>query len=330
MQFIIRKPWDVPEHSHTPIEVYRTRGYHRREFLKTMGLSAIGCTLATSGVGCSRATDEEIEAAGAVEPSKEVAPLYPAPRDDRFEYGRDETAKRDAAEYTNFYEFSPYKDSWMYVSKFQPLPWTIEVDGLCSKPRTFDLDDIHDMFPLSERALRHRCVETWAMCVPWTGFPLRELLKAVEPQPKARFVHFETFNRPGEASQIRYQPHYPWPYVESLSIEEATNELAFVATGIFGEPLPKQHGAPIRLVVPWKYGFKSIKSIARVTLTDEQPATFWNTLAPEEYDTVANVDPAVAHPRWSQATEWMLGTLERHDTVVYNGYGDFVGGLYRS
>jgi len=328
MQFIVRKPWDLPESLHTGQEVYRQRGWHRRDFLKVMGLSAIGCTLSAAG-GCSKPTDEEIEAAGAVKAKPEIKQLYPAPRDDRFEYGREETAKRDAAEYTNFYEFSPDKDSWMFVSKFQPQPWTIEVDGLCSRPGKFDLDDIHT-FSLQERAYRHRCVETWAMCVPWTGFPLGELLKRVEPQPKAKFVQLETFNRPAEASQIRFRPDYPWPYTESLSIQEATNELTFLATGVFGEPLPKQHGAPIRLVVPWKYGFKSIKSIARITLTDQQPATFWNTLVPDEYDMVANVDPAVSHPRWSQKREWMLGTYEQFDTTVYNGYGDFVGKLYRS
>lgn len=330
MHFIIRKPWDVPQHRHTPVNVYRRRSVHRREFLQVMGLSAIGGVLAAGSTGCSRATDKEIEVAGAVEAAPTIAGLYPAQRDNRFEYDRPETAKRDAAEYTNFYEFSPNKDSWMYVGKFQPQPWTVEVDGLCSKPRKFDLDDLHKMFSLQERAYRHRCVETWAMCVPWTGFPLRELIKKVEPNPKAKFVRLETFNRPAQAAHMRYEPQYPWPYTESLSIAEATNDLALLATGIYGEPLPKQHGAPVRLVVPWKYGFKSIKSITKMTLTDEQPPTFWNTLAPEEYDTVANVDPDVPHPRWSQRTEWMLGTYERYETTVYNGYAEFVGELYHN
>jgi sulfoxide reductase catalytic subunit YedY len=165
------------------------------------------------------------------------------------------------------------------------------------------------------------------MCIPWTGFPLRDLLKVVEPKPTAKFVEFATFNRPDEAPMMN-RSSYPWPYTEGLTIAEATNELAFVVTGVYGEPLPKQHGAPIRIVVPWKYGFKSIKSVDRITLVDAQPATFWNTIAPSEYDFQANVNPAVPHPRWSQKTEWMLGTNERFPTQIYNGYGEYVASIY--
>ncbi len=328
--FISRKPWDIAESLHTPESVYRNRRQHRREFLKTMGIAAIGTGLSASLTGCGRPTDEELKAAGAVEPlPQEQKQLYPATHNETFKYGRPETLQRDAAEYANFYEFTPTKSVYRYVDDFEPTPWKFEIDGLCSKPQTFDLDDVYAQFDLEERAYRHRCVETWAMCVPWTGFRLSDLLKTVEPQPAAKYVEFKTFNRPEQASQMS-DTTYPWPYTEGLTMDEATNELAFVATGIYGEPLPKQHGAPIRLVIPWKYGFKSIKSIVRITLTDKQPPTFWNELIPHEYGFEANVEPDVPHPRWSQATEWMLGSQERYDTVKYNGYGDYVAQLYQA
>ncbi len=325
---MIRRPWDVAESLHTPEGVYQARDHHRREFLKKVGRTAIGAGLALPIAGCDRPTDEELRAAGAVEPlPEEKKALYPAPRNDAFTYGRPETIQRDAAEFTNFYEFAPSKDVYRYVGPFEPTPWTVEVGGLCSSPQTFDPDDIYDRFSLEERAYRHRCVETWAMCVPWTGFRLRDLLEAVEPQPSARYVAFESFNRPDQAPTMQ-DDTYPWPYAEGLTMDEATNELAFVATGIYGEPLPKQHGPPIRLVIPWKYGFKSIKSIVRITLTDQRPSAFWNTLIPHEYGFEANIDPDVPHPRWSQQTEWMLGTEERYETQKFNGYGEYVAGLY--
>ena len=272
---------------------------------------------------------EEIDAAGRVDAlSGDAASLYPAKRNDQFEYGRPETDRIEAAQYTNFYEFAPSKDVYKYVAPFEPTPWSFEVTGLCNKPRKFDLDDVYHEFSLEERAYRHRCVETWAMCVPWTGFPLHQLLKAVEPKSSAKYVEFQTANRPEQMPAIEWSPDYPWPYTEGLTIDEAMNGLTLVATGIYGEPLPKQHGAPIRLVIPWKYGYKSIKSIVRVRLTDKQPATFWNTLIPNEYDFPAIVNPEKPHPRWSQATEWMLGSGERYATTKYNGYGDFVGSLY--
>jgi len=325
INFITRKAWDLPKQAQTPVEVYK----NRREFLKLLGVGTFGAGLTNSLVGCSQPTDAEIEAAGAVDPLPAAAASdYPAQQNPEFEYGRPETLKRHAAEFTNFFEFSEGKENYRYVGKFQPAPWTVEVDGLCSKPRTFDLDDVHQQFQLEERMYRFRCVERWAMCVPWTGFLLRDLLKVVEPQPTAKFVVFETFNRPDAAPGMKNQ-RLPWPYTEGLRMDEATNELTFLATGIYGEPLPKQHGAPIRLVVPWKYGFKSAKSIVKITLTDKQPATFWNTLAPHEYKFEANVDPEVPHPRWSQNREWMLpDTTNQYETVIYNGYGEYVGGLY--
>ena len=331
MNPIRRRIWDVPESQQTPESVYWERARHRREFLQSLGRTAV----ATGGIGALLSTvgcmpsPEEIDSAGKVEPLiKEQATLYPAQRDERFEYGRPETDRIAAAEYTNFYEFSSGKSCYKYVGEFQPTPWSFAVEGLCAKPRTFDLDDVYGEFNLSERAYRHRCVETWAMCVPWTGFPLKELLAAVEPAPEAKFVEFQTAVREEEMPGVEASSGYPWPYTEGLTMAEATNELTFLATGIFGAPLPKQHGAPIRLVLPWKYGYKSIKSIVRIRLTDTQPATFWNTLIPHEYDFPALVDPDAPHPRWSQATEWMLGTYETFPTVKYNGYGESVAELY--
>lgn len=201
---------------------------------------------------------------------------------------------------------------------------------MCAKPQTFDVDDLLKTMQFEERHYRHRCVETWAMCVPWTGFPLRDLLARVEPSPGVKYVAFETFDRPDEAPHVKEDRSFPRPYTEALTLAEATNELAFIATGIYGHPLLKQHGAPIRLVLPWKYGFKSIKSIVKITLTARKPSTFWTAVLPGEYEFQANVNPDVSHPRWSQRIEWMLGTKQRHETVIYNGYGAHVAELYRS
>jgi sulfoxide reductase catalytic subunit YedY len=329
MRHIIRRAWDVPEHRHTPPEAYFAGKRHRREFLKAVGLGGV----AASGwlTGCGRVDPTVIEEAGrAPAPPEAFASVYPAERNELFEYGRPETNKIDAATYTNFYEFSTGKDSWRYVGDFQVSPWSFEVTGLCAKPRRFDLDDVYRLFPLEERAYRFRCVETWAMCVPWTGFRLRDLLALVEPKATARYVGFTTHTDPDVMPGVRRtRGEFPWPYTESLTIDEATNELTLLATGIYGEPLPKQHGAPVRLVVPWKYGFKSIKSISTIELTDRPPATFWNTVQPREYDTIANVNPFVPHPRWSQAREWMIPDRgATYPTQLFNGYGEFVGALY--
>ena len=328
MNFISRKPWDPSLHRLTDESVYRNRGLHRREFLASLGLGSAGLLLGGSLPGCGHKPDEKkLKAAAEVAIPKASHDLYPAKPNPAFEYGRDETPQQAAAIYTNFYEFSTSKQTYLYVEDFQPTPWQVTVDGLCAKPMTFDLDDLHSKFELEERAYRHRCVETWAMCVPWTGFPLAKLIEMVEPTAEAKFVKFETFDRPTEAPTMA-DKSFPWPYTEGLTMSEATNELAFLATGIYDEPLPKQHGAPVRLVLPWKYGFKSIKSIVRITLTGKQPGTFWNTVNAREYGFEANVEPEVSHPRWSQSSEWMLGTRERHPTVKFNGYGDYVAKLY--
>ncbi len=331
MKRSIRKLWRVPQSSHTPESIYANRKHHRRDFLQSVGAGIAGIGLGAFAGGCNTHTAEEVTKAGAVEaPSGEASEVYPAERNTKFEYGRDETAPDEVARWCNFYEFTSSKEPWRYIEKFQPTPWSFEIDGLCNSPGTFDLDDLFKGFHFEERAYRHRCVERWAMCVPWTGFPLAELLNKAEPKPDAKFVAFETFHRPKECPYVEDNPNLPWPYTEGLTIAEAMNDLAFVATGAYGEPLLKQNGAPVRIVVPWKYGFKSIKSIVRITLTDQQPPTYWNTLQPREYGFEANVNPNKPHPRWSQSQEWMLGTREVFETVIYNGYGEFLGDLYRS
>jgi len=362
MRYFVRRPWDLAQKLHTSEEIYANRQSHRREFLKMMGIGAAGIGLGTNLLGCSSATDEDVLTSGKVDvptalsersaeaekEANEEMPLaennaFGARKNLKFEYGRPETKEEDAARYTNFYEFSGSKDNFWRVGDFEPHPWKFEITGLCAKPRVFDIDDIYKMMKFEERDYRHRCVETWAMCVPWTGFVFSELLKLVEPSPKAKFVGFQTFDVPNEKDEkagistfkgpnmSSAFSSYPWPYTEGLTMEEAMNELTFIATGIYGKPLAKQHGAPIRLVLPWKYGFKSCKSITRITLTDKQPATFWNTINPHEYGFTANVNPEVPHPRWSQATEWMLPSRDvRYDTVIYNGYGDYVAKLYPS
>jgi len=217
------------------------------------------------------------------------ADLYPARRNADFkEVDREISPETPVARYCNFYEFSKTKQVWRYIEPFQPVPWQVEVTGLVAKPKTYDQDTLVRAFPLEERVYRHRCVEAWAMVVPWTGFALAKLIRAAGPLPEARFVRFVSFDRPQEASRQAGRLE-PWPYTEGLTLAEATNELAFIATGMYGHPLLKQHGAPVRLVVPWKYGYKSAKSIVRIELTEEQPTTFWNTLVPWEYDFQANV-----------------------------------------
>jgi len=317
------RSWDSPQRDVTP-EATRL---NRRAVLKWAGLGTLAFG---SGVGLwwwrRRGTDAQVLGTGQAD--GKFANFFPAKRNPRFAgVDRPISAEAPVARYCNFYEFSADKYVWRSVDAFQPLPWKLEVGGLVARPRTFDLDDMHCEFPLEERIYRHRCVEAWAMVIPWTGFPLATLLKKAEPLPGARFVRFESFYRPDEAPRQRFD-RLPWPYNEGLTLAEATNELAFVATGMYGHPLLKQHGAPVRLVVPWKYGFKSAKSVVRIELTADRPTTFWNTLAPTEYGFEANVEPHVPHPRWSQKEERMLGTGEIRLSLLYNGYGEWVAGMY--
>jgi methionine sulfoxide reductase catalytic subunit len=233
----------------------------------------------------------------------------------------------DITNYNNFYEFSTDKASVAVEAKgFVTKPWSIAVEGLANKPQTFDLEDLLK-FPQEERIYRLRCVEGWSMVIPWAGFPLAKLLEKVEPKPEARYVAFQTLLDPKRMPNQRTGV-LDWPYVEGLRMDEAMHPLTILATGLYGEVLPPQDGAPIRLVVPWKYGFKSIKSVVKIRLVAEEPPTTWNLYAPNEYGFYSNVNPNVAHPRWSQATERRIGEYGRRDTLLFNGYGEQVAHLY--
>ncbi len=261
-----------------------------------------------------------------------TAPLQATPGP----FGTDEnlTTFENVTTYNNFYEFGTGKaDPSENSDGFEPAPWTLVVDGLVGKPATFDLDDLLG-FPLEERIYRMRCVEAWSMVIPWVGFPLAALLDRVEPLGSARYVAFETVVRPEEMPGQRglFQP-LPWPYVEGLRLDEARHPLTILAVGLYGETLPNQNGAPVRLVVPWKYGFKGIKSIVRISLVEQQPVTTWARSAPSEYGFYANVNPQVYHPRWSQASEVRVGeggffNAARRDTLLFNGYAEQVAQLY--
>jgi methionine sulfoxide reductase catalytic subunit len=238
------------------------------------------------------------------------------------------TPYRDVASYNNYYEFGTSKEEPAQKAKtLRTSPWSVSVDGAVAKPRKFDLDAIMRIAPLEERIYRHRCVEAWSIVVPWIGFSLSELIKQVEPTSKAKFVAFETLYDPKQMPAGRFAG-IPLPYVEGLRMDEAMHPLALLCFGMYGEPLPNQNGAPIRMVVPWKYGFKSIKSIVKIRFVEKQPPATWNISAPNEYGFYSNVNPNVDHPRWSQAKERRLGEFSKRTTLLFNGYGDQVASLY--
>ena len=311
--------WFISENHATPESVF----LNRRRFLKGLGLGAIATGITTGTMGCNFPNPEAVKED--LKSSNLKALTFT--KNAGFTLDRSVTDEAVAATYNNFFEFSTSKDVWQHVDKFETNPWTLEIKGLVNKPQTLAIEDLIAKMPVEERLYRHRCVETWAMAVPWIGFPLKSLIKLAEPKSNAKFVKLTTFYRPDIILRQDLQ-NYPYPYTEGLTMAEAMNDLAILAIGIYGHELPKQHGAPIRLVVPWKYGFKSIKSIDKIEFTDKQPATFWNTLVANEYDFEANVNPNKPHPRWSQATERMIGTGERRRTNLYNGYANYVSDLY--
>ncbi|MBV9786084.1 MAG: protein-methionine-sulfoxide reductase catalytic subunit MsrP [Acidisphaera sp.] len=247
--------------------------------------------------------------------------------DPRFSPGRAITAEADSTTYNNYYEFGDSKDIVQQAQKLPQAPWSISLAGMVDKPRTIALEDLLTQVSLEERVYRHRCVEAWAMTVPWTGFPLTALLRIAQPTASAKYVVFETVQDRKTMPGLR-QSWYPWPYIEGVTMAEAANELPFLATGMYGKKLPPQDGGPIRLLLPWKYGFKSAKAIIKITFTDQRPVNFWQAINPDEYGFWANVNPAVPHPRWSQATERLLGSDERVPTKLFNGYGEVVASLY--
>ena len=235
----------------------------------------------------------------------------------------------DITTYNNFYEFGTSKSNPSENSgNFKTIPWSVDVGGLCLNPGILDLDKIIKEEVLEERVYRLRCVEAWSMVIPWIGIPLSRLIKKFEPMSSAKFIRFETVYRPKEMPGQRSKRILPWPYVEALRIDEAMNDLTFIAVGLYGDILPNQNGAPLRLVIPWKYGFKSIKSIVKISFTKDQPINTWNRVAPKEYGFYANVNPNVDHPRWSQKRERRIGEFLRRPTLMFNGYTEEVGHMY--
>ncbi len=320
--------WNENQRDITPESVFN----NRREFLKLMGFAGVGLAGALLP-GTAQANPGWFDQLfGKGKSSKklqtEFEKISGLRRNPLYKGERPMTLEKEALQYNNFYEFTSVKEGvWQLIDAFKPRPWQLQVAGLVENPKTYDVEELVKLMPLQERVYRHRCVETWAMVVPWNGFPLKELLKKAQPTSKAKYVQFTSFLDPNVAPG-QSQSNLPWPYTEGLTLEEAMNDLAFMATGIYGHVLPNQHGAPLRLAVPWKYGYKSIKSITKIELVDRQPATFWNTLVPKEYGFVSNVDPGVPHPRWSQMREKMIGTGDVYPTIKFNGYGKWVANLY--
>ena len=306
MHFHRRREWEIPASEATPEAIF----LNRRGFLAGAGAIAAGAAFARPAFA---------------EDADPTASLYPAKHNDAFTLDRDVTPEKMNLTYNNFYEFSTNKH--LSADTLKTRPWTIKIDGLVEKEQTLGIDDLIKSIGLEERLYRHRCVEAWSMAIPWTGFPLRALVEKAKPLASAKYVRFETFldkkMAPGQRS------FSPWPYVEGLTMAEATNELAFIATGAYGKPIAKVQGAPLRLALPWKYGFKSIKSIVKISFVDKRPETFWQSLGPDEYGFWANVNPDVAHPRWSQAKETELTTGNLRPTMLFNGYGAQVADLYK-
>lgn len=304
--------WTIPEREAAPESVY----LNRRRFLR--GGAAMAGAAALAGCDFGPAGPPEAD------PSKG---MYPAPRNPAYTLDRPITPIELSSEYNNFYEFGSTKRIQNAAQALRLRPWEIRIDGEVERPFTIGMDDLLKRVPLEERLYRLRCVETWAIAVPWTGFPLRALIDMAKPKSGARWLRMRSFENSSWASG-QLQIWYPWPYSEGLRMDEARNELAFLVTGAYGKPLLKQFGAPLRLAVPWKYGFKSIKSIQHFTFTSARPLSFWEQIQPGEYGFWANVNPQVAHPRWSQANERVLGETGSRPTQLYNGYQAQVAGMY--
>ena len=303
---IIRRPPDLLSSEITPEELY----LNRRNFLREAGLGAAALALGPGALSACGRDRLEGEASGEVA-QQEAANTY-----------------EEITSYNNFYEFGTGKeDPKANSGAFKPQPWSVKVDGLCNKPGTYSYEDLVKPHKLEDRTYRMRCVEAWSMIIPWQGIPLADMLKRFEPRPAAKFVAFTTIVRPSEMPGQR-RGVLDWPYVEGLRMDEAMHPLTLMATGIYGKTLLNQNGAPLRLVVPWKYGFKGIKSIVRIEFTERMPPTTWNISAPEEYGFYANVNPEVDHPRWTQATERRIGEFRRRRTLMFNGYADQVASMY--
>ena len=311
----IKPSWHLNESSATSESAF----INRRQLVKGLGLAGISAAAGIGSLGPSFANEADQD------PS---AGLYPVPRNEAYTLELPITPERINTKYNNFYEFGSHKQIFSAAQALKIRPWEIKIDGDVENPMTIGIDDLLKKMPLEERLYRHRCVEAWSMRVPWSGFEFSHLVKLAGPTAKAKYVRFETFKDTSVAPGQK-QFWYPWPYVEGITIEEAMNEMTFAVTGAYGKPVAKQMGAPLRMAFPWKYGFKSIKSITRITFTDKRPVSFWEELIAEEYGFWANVNPDVPHRRWSQAMERDLETGEKIPTQLYNGYGEQVAELYK-
>ncbi len=297
----------------TPKQVYLSR----RDFIKAAGVIA-------GSVALAACAPQSVATANPVLPT----PANPALSKKTDELGGQVNSFEDITNYNNYYEFTTDKSGVASMAgKFKTTPWDVEVYGLVNKPQKYALEDLIKQFQPEERIYRLRCVEAWSMVIPWVGFPLSKLLKAVEPTSSAKYVRFETVTRPDEMPG-QNERSYPWPYQEGLRLDEAMHDLTILATGMYGGELPAQSGGGLRLVVPWKYGFKSIKAVIKIELVTEPPATMWSSIAPNEYGFYSNVNPQVDHPRWSQGSERRIGEVQRRDTLMFNGYADQVAAMY--
>jgi sulfoxide reductase catalytic subunit YedY len=314
----------TPPHPIRSSDITDERDYHdRRRFLREAGLLG----LAMAGLGAPRVA-RALTRAGS-RPQQGSPPRdFTSPVTIGDDLRDSLTSWEDVTGYNNYYEFGTDKeDPARNAGRLRTRPWTVRVDGLVKRPADYQLEDFIKPHKLEDRIYRHRCVEAWSMVVPWQGFPMADFIRRVEPLPSAKYVEFTTLNDPQQMPGVRL-PVLDWPYVEGLRLDEALHPLTFFVTGVYGRTLPNQNGAPLRHVVPWKYGFKGCKSIVRIRFTETEPRTAWNVATPHEYGFFANVNPTVDHPRWSQATERPIGRLRRQPTLMFNGYTDRVAGLY--
>ena len=313
MNIIRRRGWEIPASQITPEHL----AFSRR------GLMAGAAALALAP-GMARA-QRVSDLANMPDPT---ADLYPAKRVEKYALDRAITDEKVNTNYNNFYEFGTSKNVTSEAQALRIRPWTVKLDGMVEKEQTIGIDDLIRKVGIEERAYRHRCVEAWSMAIAWSGFPMSKLVEIAKPLSSAKYVRMETFmdSKMAPGQRARW---YPWPYVEGVTMAEANNELAFLVTGAYGKPVAKQMGAPLRLALPWKYGFKSIKSVVRFTFTDKRPVGLWEELQSREYGFWANVNPEVPHPRWSQATEEDIATKQRRPTLLFNGYGEYVADLYK-
>ncbi len=310
---LIRRPSDIPSSEITPESTY----VDRREFIERAGRIAGAAAVVPAALTSREAAAEAAAAQALTSSGGSAAALQ-----------QEFTPLEDITTYNNFYEFGTDKrDPSRNSDDFEPRPWSVVVQGFCNNPGTYSVEDLVPPRDVEERIYRMRCVEAWSMVIPWNGVPLSKIIERLQPTSQAKFVAFETVFRPSEMPGQRF-PILEWPYVEGLRMDEALNDLTIISTGLYGKDLLNQNGAPLRLVMPWKYGFKGIKSIVRISFVEEMPPTTWNIMAPHEYGFYANVNPDVSHPRWSQARERRIGQFRRRPTLMFNGYGEQVASMY--